>query len=199
MTDLYPLRIPLHEPAAYRQRYIVPMWVSLIGVAFMGLWLSTFTEHPRIVGPLLAVALGALVWFLYRRNETEQVPVPPARYLEFTEEEIRLCLRDGRRRITEFSLLKLEKIGVERQYQTDDVIIDRRFVRWVDPDVNSLVLEEADGTRHQFHLTIPTNEKRDQLDRIVRDWRRYELPVYVLQRTGKDRPPTLFGRPLRRE
>lgn len=192
----YPLRLPVHEPAGYRRRYIVPIWISKFGIAMMGLWLGALTPYPLPLGIALAIGGVLLVRYLYRRNETSDGPVPPDRFLEFAEEEIRVYLRKGQRLITEYTLTKLEKIGVEPQYHADDVMLDRRFVRWVDPDVNSLVLEEADGTMHRFHLNIPSNEKRDQLDRIVRDWRRYELPVYELQRTGKRQPPTLFGRPI---
>lgn len=176
--ELQPFRAVIYEEADFQRRFVVPIWVSYIGAILLSIWLGSMTANPISGVLLIAAGLCGLIYAIHRSAPTPSEPT--RRYLEIDDEEVRIYLQKDKRLIDNYTLRRAIRIGVERRYSVDDVLLDRRL-RWVNHDTNVLVLEMPEG-RHQFRLIIAKNEMLQRLDRLVREWRRFDLPVEFIER-----------------
>lgn len=173
-----PFRAVLFEPADFERRFLVPAWVSYVGIVIIVACLASFTAHPWIWGFGVGIPLLLFVYWLHDRMDT---PEPrERRVLEISEDEIRVRLRRGDRLIDNYPIEKATLIGVEPSYTAADVLLDRHL-RFPGNAPNELILD-IDEDRHRFLFVIGSNEMRERLDRLVREWRTFELPVVTIER-----------------
>ena len=173
-----PFRAVLFEPADFERRFLVPAWVSYLGILIIVACLASFTDYPWAWGLGLGIPILLFVYWLHHQIDTPEPKV--RRVLEISEDEISVRLRTGNRLIDSYPVERATLIGVEPSYTAADVLLDRHL-RFPGNAPNELILD-IDEDRHRFLFIIGSNEMRERLDRLVRAWRSFDLPVVTIRR-----------------